>query len=156
SRQVLRQIMRTVAGKSGRRAPVRLAVLALVAFLPIAGGLARGFAQTASTRAGAGTVTDPSQPGVAGAQSPAGQKTTGEKRTVDSGAAGAYVIPFLSPGTYKVEASQKGFKQAVYSDLRVDITETVKLDIRLEIGAAQEMVTVESRGLQLQTESTNL
>jgi Carboxypeptidase regulatory-like domain/TonB-dependent Receptor Plug Domain len=154
--QVLRQIIRAVAGNSRRRALVRLAVLALVTFLPIAGGLARGFAQTASTGAVSGTVTDPTNAVVVGAKITATNKTTGEKRTVDSGAAGAYVIPFLSPGTYNVEASQKGFKQAVYSDLRVDITETVKLNIRLEIGAAQEVVTVESRGLQLQTESTNL
>jgi len=151
--QVSKQIIGTVAGA---HAPVRSAALTLFVFLAIAGGLApASLAQSASTGAVSGTVTDPTNAVVAAAKITATNQATGEKRTVDSGGAGAYVIPFLAPGTYKVEASVKGFKQAAYPDVRVVITETVKLDIRLEVGAAQEVVTVESRGAQLQTESSN-
>jgi len=154
--QVSKQMIRRIGGIAGKQTPLRPAVLVLFALLPVAGGLTRGFAQSASTGAVSGTVTDPTNAVVVGAKITATNQATGEKRTADSRAGGSYVIPFLSPGTYKVEASQKGFKQALYRDVSVVITETVKLDIRLEIGAAQEVVTVESRGVQLQTESTNL
>src|SRR5215472_13072153 len=152
--QVSKQIIRTVAGA---QAPVRSAVLTLVAFLGSGGVLApKGVAQSASTGAVSGIVTDPTNAVVVGAGITATNQATGEKRTVDSGAAGAYLLPFLPPGTYSVEASAKGFKQANYRDVRIVITETVKLDIRLTVGAVHQVITVESRGAQLQTESTTL
>jgi Carboxypeptidase regulatory-like domain/TonB-dependent Receptor Plug Domain len=155
--QISKQGILTAAAKAARQSPVRSAVLGLLAFLPIVGGLAiAGLAQSASTGAVSGTVTDPANAVVVGAKITATNQATGEKRTVDSGSAGAYFLPFLPPGTYSLEASAKGFKQVNYPDLRVVITETVKLDIRLAVGAVAEVVTVESRAAQLQTESTNL
>ena len=53
-----------------------------------------------------------------------------------------------------MEASAKGFKHVTYSEVRVVITETVKLDIRLTVGAVEEVVKVESSAAQLQTESS--
>jgi hypothetical protein len=132
-------------------------MLALLAvFLLLSCSHLPAVAQSASSGAVSGTVTDPANAVVQNARITATNQATGEKRTVDSGAAGAYLVPFLPPGTYSVEASAKGFKQANYRDVRVVITETVKLDIRLAVGAIQEVVTVESRPTQLQTESTNL
>jgi hypothetical protein len=154
---VCKQRILTVAGLAGARASLRSSVLALLAAFSLFGGVAeRGLAQSASSGAVSGTVTDPSNAVVLGATITATNQATGEKRTVDSGSAGAYLVPFLPPGTYSIEASAKGFKQAQYRGVRVVVTETVKLDIRLAVGAAQEVVTVESRGTQLQTESTNL
>jgi hypothetical protein len=115
-----------------------------------------GLAQSASSGAVSGTVTDPANAVVVGATITATNQATGEKRTVGSGATGGYLLPFLPPGTYSIEASAKGFKQANYRDVRVVITETVKLDIRLAVGAVQDVVTVEGRATQLQTESTSL
>jgi hypothetical protein len=132
-------------------------MLALLAvFLLLSCAHQPGLAQSASSGAVSGTVTDPANAVVQNARITATNQATGEKRTVDSGAAGGYLLPFLPPGTYSIEASAKGFKQASYRDVRVVITETVKLDIRLAVGAVQEVVTVESRGTQLQTESTSL
>ncbi|HEY6270780.1 MAG TPA: carboxypeptidase regulatory-like domain-containing protein [Terriglobales bacterium] len=155
--QMCKQRILTVAGIVGGRALVRSSIPGLMAVLLLLSCLQQpGLAQSASSGAVSGTVTDPVNAVVVGAQVIATNLATGEKRTVNSGGAGVYLIPFLSPGTYSVEASAKGFKQANYPDVRVVITETVKLDIRLVVGAVQEVVTVESRGSQLQTESTNL
>jgi hypothetical protein len=140
----------------GGRASVPSYILLLTVFSLLIWVAPVGLAQSASTGAVSGTITDPANAVVVGAKVTATNQATGEKRTVDSGPSGAYLLPFLSPGTYSVEASAKGFKQAKYPDVSVVVTETVKLDIRLAIGAAQEVVTVESRGTQLQTESTSL
>ena len=115
-----------------------------------------GLSQSASTGAVSGTVTDPTSAVVAHATVTATNQATGEKRTVDSGSAGGYLLPFLPPGNYSVEASAKGFKSVKYPDVHVVVTETAKLDIHLAVGAVQEVVTVESTPAQLQTESTNL
>jgi Carboxypeptidase regulatory-like domain/TonB-dependent Receptor Plug Domain len=155
--QMCKLRIQTVAGIVGGRALVRSSMLGLMAVLLLLSCLQQpGLAQSASSGAVSGTVTDPANAVVVGAKVIATNLATGEKRTVNSGGAGAYLIPFLSPGTYSVEASAKGFKQANYPGVRVVITETVKLDIRLVVGAVQEVVTVESRGSQLQSESTNL
>ncbi len=147
-----RRIVRD-AGISGRRA----SILVLLAFFSVLNcATPAALAQSASTGAVSGTVTDPGNAVVAGARITATNHATGEKRTVDSGPAGSYLLSFLPPGTYSVEVSAKGFKQENYRDVSVVVTETIKLNVRLEVGAAQEVVTVESRGLQLQTESTNL
>lgn len=142
---------------AGGRASVRSSTLALLVVFSLLSCVApAGLAQSASTGALSGTVTDPANAVVAGARIIATNQATGEKRTADSGAAGVYLLPFLPPGSYSVEVSAKGFKHVSYRDIRVVITETVKLDIRLAVGAVQEVVTVEAQGAQLQTESTNL
>jgi carboxypeptidase family protein/TonB-dependent receptor-like protein len=154
--QVSKQISLTVAGILNGWKFVRAAVPVLLTLLLIVGLAPAGLAQSASTGAVSGTVTDPANAVIVGARITATNRATGEKRTADSGSAGTYLIPFLPPGTYSVEASIKGFKHVNYPDVRVVITETVKLDIRLAVGAVEEVVTVESRAAQLQTESTNL
>ena len=154
--QVLKQIILTIAGIVNGCNSVRAAAPVLLTLLLIVSLAPASLAQSASTGAVSGTVTDPGNAVVVGARITATNRATGEKRTADSGSAGTYLIPFLPPGTYSVEASIKGFKHVNYPDVRVVITETVKLDIRLAVGAVEEVVTVESRAAQLQTESTNL
>ena len=65
-------------------------------------------------------------------------------------------MPLLLPGSYRVEASRSGFKQSVKSGLRVTVTETTRLDIRLEPGAPQDSIEVRTEAEPLQTESTSL
>ena len=141
--QVCKKRILTVAALACGPTLVRSSMLPLLAvFLLMSCAYQPALAQSASSGAVSGTVTDPANAVVQGARITATNQATGEKRTVDSGAAGGYLLPFLPPGTYLVEASAKGFKQANYRDVRVVITETVKLDIRLAVGAIQEVVTV--------------
>jgi hypothetical protein len=113
-------------------------------------------AQTASTGALTGTVSDPNAAAVSGAQVKVTNEATGEERTVVSQGNGNYTVPLLLPGSYRLEFSATGFKKSVKSDLQVNVTETARLDIQLEVGSVQEVVTVTSEAELLQTESSAL
>lgn len=113
-------------------------------------------AQTANTGALTGTVTDP-----AGAVIPAVRivvinEATGERREVESQENGSYMVSLLPPGSYHVEFFKAGFKLAVKSGLPVNVTETTRLDVQLELGSVEERVTVNSEAQLLQTESSAL
>src|SRR5215510_14537792 len=80
-------------------------------------------AQTASTGALSGTVTDPAGAVVTGANVTATNAATGESRSTVSDANGAYRIPLLPPGSYRVEASSSGFKTVSFPTVTVVVTE---------------------------------
>ena len=121
-------------------------VLAFILFA----GMQTALAQTADTGAISGTVTDPSGAVVAGAQIKVDNVATGETRVVKSSSLGAYLVPQLTPGTYTLQATETGFKIAAYSNLQVNVTETLPLNIHLIVGSPNETVTVESVGEALQ------
>ena len=132
-------------------------VFALALWLTLAGVTAPlCLAQTAATGALGGAVTDPTGAVVPGVQIKVTSETTGETRTVTSRADGAYVVPLLPPGSYRVEAEGKGFKRGTRSGVRIEVTETATLEIRLEVGAASETVTVNADAAVVQTESSAL
>ncbi len=138
-------------GKSHR------AVFALLIWLTLAGATARlCLAQTASTGALSGVITDPQGAVVPDVQIKVTSETTGETRTVTSRSDGAYVVPLLSPGSYRVEAEGRGFKRGLLSGIRIEVTETTTLEIRLAVGATSETVTVTPDAAVTQTESSAL
>jgi hypothetical protein len=113
-------------------------------------------AQTAGTGALTGAVTDNNGAVVPEAKVIVTNEATGEARTVMSQSNGSYVVPLLLPGSYRVEFSKTGFKQAVKPGLVINVTETSRLDVQLEVGGVQEQVTVTSEAALLQTESSAL
>ena len=113
-------------------------------------------AQTAGTGALSGIVTDASGASILGAQVKVTSDSSGEVRTVTSGAGGTYSVPLLLPATYLVEASKEGFRTITIPHLRIIVTETNALNIRLEVGQVSDKVIVEAEAMQLQTESSTL
>ncbi|MGH9847219.1 MAG: carboxypeptidase-like regulatory domain-containing protein, partial [Blastocatellia bacterium] len=128
-------------------------VFALILWLTLAGA---GLAQTASTGALSGTVTDPTGAVVPGVQIKVTSEATGETRTVTSRSDGSYVVPLLSPGSYRVEAEGKGFKRGTLAGIRIEVTETATLEIKLEVGASDQSVTINADAAVVQTESSAL
>jgi hypothetical protein len=55
---------------------------------------------------------------------------------------GAYEIPYLNPGTYKLEAELAGFKHWIQQAVEVRSGERLRIDVRLEIGNVAESVEV--------------
>jgi hypothetical protein len=51
---------------------------------------------------------------------------------------------------------QSGFKTAHFLHVRIAVAETATLNVRLEIGAVSEQITVQGGAGQLQTESSTL
>ncbi len=113
-------------------------------------------AQTAGTGALTGTVSDPTGAAVPNATIQVTNSETGQKRTVTTGADGAYSVPLLPPGTYKVEFSANGFKRVEVAGVKVNVTERPVLDQALQVGAQTEQVTVEATAETVQTANSTL
>lgn len=112
--------------------------------------------QNAATGALAGTVTDVSGAVVPGAQIQVTNEATGEVRRVTSQPDGLYAASLLPPGNYRVEVSKQGFKTFIFPRVTIGVTETATLNVKLEVGAVNQQVTVEATAEQLQTESAQL
>ena len=103
-----------------------------------------GFSQSASTGALTGSTTDATRAAVPGVAISLTNEATGEVRSAFSNESGSYAFPLLAPSSYRLEATLMGFKTSVRSGIRISVTETIRLDVQLEIGGLAETVTVES------------
>jgi hypothetical protein len=65
---------------------------------------------------------------------------------------GYYVFSNLKDGTYRVSAELSGFKRVVRDGVEVPVNATVRVDMRLEVGALEESVTVVGASPLLQTD----
>lgn len=100
-----------------------------------------------------GDVTDPTGsaiPGVRVIAESVERKLTYESETNSSG---RYVTPFLPPGVYVLRFEKQGFKTAKRENLTLAAVDRVKVDVRLEIGAVIDSVTVQGESELLQTET---
>jgi hypothetical protein len=95
-----------------------------------------------------GLVTDPSGAIVPGAKVEALSHATGIAQSTVSNAAGLYSFVSLTPGSYKVAASRKGFESVAQDNVTVSVDQVSTVNIALRIGTTTEVVTV--------TESTSL
>jgi hypothetical protein len=98
-----------------------------------------------------GTVTDPTGAVIPNAAVTATHIATGVETRRVTTAAGLYVIAPLPVGTYKLTASAAGFRTMVQDQVLVDALTTVELDLKLEIGATTESVTVSATTVELNT-----
>lgn len=103
-----------------------------------------------------GTVTDSSGAPIPGASVTATNTATRGTRETTTNADGLYTFPSLPPGTYELKIELQGFKTAEVSAFKVDIQQTVRRDVALEVGALQETVTVSTKATLLNTESTTV
>jgi Carboxypeptidase regulatory-like domain len=111
------------------------------------------WAQTNTTGALTGTVTDPSGGVVSGATVTATNIGTGQSRTTTTDSSGSYKFALLQPGSYSVSFSASGFKTSEVPSVVVNVTETPVLDQRLVVGGQATQVTVESTAETIQTQN---
>ncbi|MFN7932289.1 MAG: TonB-dependent receptor [Bryobacteraceae bacterium] len=102
-----------------------------------------------------GIVTDPSGAPISGAKITV--TSVERKVTVDSDTneAGRYVTRFLLPGAYTVSVEKEGFKKAVRDGVTLSAVDRLNLDIRLELGAVADSVTVTGEVPLLSTETAS-
>ncbi|PYV15473.1 MAG: hypothetical protein DMG07_09695, partial [Acidobacteria bacterium] len=74
----------------------------------------------------------------------------------EANASGVYTIPFLPVGTYVVTAEMTGFKKAVTNPIKLEVDQTARLDIKLELGQISDIVSVTGVAPILQTETTTV
>src|SRR5262245_59407635 len=100
-----------------------------------------------------GTVLDASGAVVPGVTVEAKNVGTGNVYQAGSSETGNFTLPQLPVGTYELTATLPGFKKFVRANLVVGLAQTVRVDIKLEVGAAGDQVTVEAAAPLLKTES---
>ncbi|MBI3694256.1 MAG: carboxypeptidase regulatory-like domain-containing protein, partial [Acidobacteria bacterium] len=77
---------------------------------------------------------------------------TGVTREATTSAEGLYRALSLGPGVYRIVAEKAGFRSAEQDNVSVGITETVRVDFVLTVGAVTERVDVVDRPPQVETE----
>jgi len=98
--------------------------------------------QAQTTGSATGTITDPSNAVVAGATVTVTSIATGAERTAVTNSSGVFDFQALLPGTYSVTVEASGFKKAVVREVVVSVASIAQVNISLEIGLANETVTV--------------
>ncbi|MDX2267478.1 MAG: carboxypeptidase-like regulatory domain-containing protein [Bryobacter sp.] len=124
-----------------------LALLALIAQL--------AFAQVRSGTI-VGSVVDPSGAPVADAEVIVREVQTNATLNLKTNATGEFNAPYLGYGNYTVSVRKAGFKQANRTEIVLTTNQTVRVDIRLEVGAVESSVTITGTALELQTESSRV
>ena len=103
-----------------------------------------------------GRVTDPSDAVIVGASVRAINAAT---EAIDSAAtddSGFYRLPNLLPGEYFVEVEATGFQTARVSKQRLSLADSLRLDVKLEIGAETVSITIEDTAGEANTEDAQL
>jgi hypothetical protein len=103
-----------------------------------------------------GAITDPQGGPIAAATVRVVNKATGVAQATRTNEAGEYQAPFLLPGLYDVSVEASGMKRSEWPGVEVLTNATVKLDIRMEIGAIEQSVTVTGEAPMLNTSGADL
>jgi hypothetical protein len=106
------------------------------------------FAQSASTGALNGTVTDPNGALVPNAKITLRNAGTDETRTAISAQDGSYRFSLLQPGNYELRVEAVGFAQVVVPEITIQITEVSRVAIALAVKTIGEEVVVKAPLLQ--------
>ncbi len=103
-----------------------------------------------------GAVTDSSGAVVPGAKIVATEIDTGLLRETVSNSDGLYVLNSLRPTRYTLVVAVQGFRQFKQTDLLLEAGDTATINIKLEVGATDESVTVAASSVQVDTTSSTL
>jgi hypothetical protein len=89
-----------------------------------------------------GHISDPNGAAVTGATVTVTSQQTKEEKTATTSEDGNYTVPFLQPGTYTVNVTATGFKQAVSNTVELHTADKATMDVALEVGGTEQTVTV--------------
>jgi hypothetical protein len=123
--------------------------LALLWLLPTAHG------QVSSAEIG-GTVSDSSGASLPGASVLIFNQGTGASRSTVTNQAGAFVVPALEPGNYRVTVEAASFKKTVADNVTLNVGDKKTLNFSLTVGEATQTVTVTSTGELINTTSADI
>src|ERR1700674_2883700 len=100
-----------------------------------------------------GTISDPAGAVVPAAPVEARNVETGAVYEAASSATGNYTLAQLPTGNYELSVVVSGFKKYVRQGLFLPVAQTLRIDIRMEVGLNTESVTVSEAAPLLKTES---
>lgn len=100
-----------------------------------------------------GTVTDKQGAAIPGAQVTLIQTSTGFTSQTTSNATGVYIFPALNIGTYDLKVTSKGFQGYVQHGLQLNISQTLRADVSMDVGSVNTTVEVSANALTVQADS---
>jgi len=100
-----------------------------------------------------GTVTDPSGSVMPNVTVTLIRIETGQTRTFTTNETGQYVAPSLAIGTYDLKAQAGGFRIAEHKGVVLNVGDRSRVDFQMQVGTAQESVTVEANAVKVQADS---
>jgi hypothetical protein len=103
-----------------------------------------------------GTVTDPSGATVPGAKVTITNTDTAIVRITTTNATGNYAARELTIGHYSVQIEAPGFKTSTLTGITLNVADTIRADTTLQVGTAQESVTVEANAVQVQADTNEV
>jgi hypothetical protein len=103
-----------------------------------------------------GTIKDASGALVPGAACTLTNVATGISQTAKSTHSGGYTFSAVQAGTYTLTVKASGFKQSAVENVIVHVATTDTEDVRLQVGAASEEVTITSAVPLLQAQDASL
>ncbi len=126
----------------------------LVLFLTCLSLVASAQQQAASLT---GLITDSSGAAVSGATVTISDDARAIKLTTMSNERGEYTFPQLSPGdNYEVSVSKTGFKETIQHRVILQVAQSAKIDLVIDVGNVTETVTVNSDPPQLDTQTSSM
>src|SRR5262245_13529924 len=134
---------------------MRKTVMGLVVYVCLLMAVS-AFGQGGAKSSLSGSVVDPSAAVIPGAEVVAKNNATGAEFRTITVENGTFAIPSLDPATYTVTVALAGFKQAILSDVKLDAGVPATVRVTLEVGAANEAVSVEAGAEILQTQTANV
>ena len=129
---------------------VALLVIGL-AFIPLTSALAQTYTATLT-----GTVTDPQGSAVPNVKVIATNQGTTLDYIAQTSDTGVYTIPFLPVGNYVISIEATGFKKLVSNEIKLEINQTARVNLQLQVGAVSDVVTISDVAPILQTESVTV
>ncbi len=130
-----------------------LALPCTVCFL-IATHAQPAFAQ-ASTATVIGTIEDPSGAILPNVAVTATETDRNTEHVAHANEAGSYVMSALKPGRYSITAALPGFKKYVRDGIVLQVNQTARINIRLEVGPIEQVVHVTTPTQMLETETAS-
>ena len=71
-----------------------------------------------------------------------------------TGATGDYSVPYLVHGTYTIKVERPGFHASATSRVVLQAAQTVRVDIRMQLGEFKQAIEVSAPAIALQTDTT--
>ena len=103
-----------------------------------------------------GNVTDAQGAVIPAAMVTVTHKETNLTRETTTNQDGVYTVTNAAPGTYDVKVSLSGFREFIKTSVPVSAGNISRVDVKMEVGALSETVTVASERQLLQTDKSDL
>ena len=103
-----------------------------------------------------GSVVDANGALVAGASIKLTSLVTAQEREATTNDSGDFVFTLLPAGSYKLEVTATGFRTVVVDEIKINVTQTTTLPVRLDAATVSGMVTINAEPPLVQQETSQV